>query len=98
MSKPRRIESYPATLFELVLRFEEGNGAEYTVHGLRVGVASAIRAELYGLRKALEHAGRAHEFPNFMSARLYLKPDALVLVSADQLGYAKELGTILNNG
>jgi hypothetical protein len=98
MSKPKRVESYPSQLFELVLRFEQGGGKELVIAGLRPTTARGIRGELYGLRTAIEKAGRAEEFPHFMSARLYVNGGSVKLVSADELPYAKQLGTILNNG
>lgn len=98
MSKPKRVSSYPRQLIELVLKFEEGGGAEYVVYGLGAGVAHQVRSELYGLRKAMEKAGESSSYPFFMSARMYLRDDALVIVGADELPYAKLLGTNLGGG
>lgn len=96
MSKSRRFESYPSQLIELVLKFEEGMGEPYIIHGLANGMAHRVRAELYGLRRAIERDGRGLEFPAFMSARLYVRGDDLAIMSADKLDWAIELGTILS--
>lgn len=72
-------------------------------HQLSQATASRVRAELWGLRKAIEREKLSGEWPVFISSRVYLRgpasgwidpplaPGEIAIVGADYLPWAQEL-------